>query len=174
MIYTVVESGKKWRKVERRISFRRSAYKGKVEQMFLGQFEHTIDEKGRMTIPARFRELLGEGGYVTLGLDQNLVVMTAETFKKRAEKALEPGLTNENARIFRRVYFSSAAELQFDKNGRILIPQFLRSSAHLENAAVVTGVGADFEIWSPQLWADQIAKMQDPVFLAEHTNMLNI
>lgn len=142
--------------------------------MFLGQYEHSIDEKGRMTIPARYREMLANGGYLTLGLDQNLVVMTAETFERRSAKALEPGITNEDARIFRRVFFGNAAPLEFDKNGRILIPQFLRSRVHLENAAIVTGTGEDFEIWSPQLWAEQLNKMQDPVFLAVHTNSLNI
>lgn len=142
--------------------------------MFLGQFEHTIDDKGRMTIPSRFREQLGDAAYLTLGLDQNLVIMPAEIFEQRSDKARQPGITNEDARIFRRHFFGNASQLEFDKFGRILIPQFLRNSAQLNGAAILVGVGDDIEIWSPQLWAEQVNKMQDTAFLAEHTSQLDI
>jgi len=142
--------------------------------MFLGQYEHTIDEKGRMTIPARFRELLGDGGYITFGFDHNLIVLTTESFNVKAQKANEPGITNSDARFFRRFFFAKAHRLEFDKAGRILIPQFLREQAGLSNAAIVAGVGTDFEIWSPERWAEQTDLMQDAEAIAERFEKLDI
>lgn len=129
--------------------------------MFLGQYEHIIDEKGRMTIPARFRELLAEGAYITQGFDQNLIVMTTASFNNISERVNQMSVTDSNARQLRRLMFSRADRVDFDKAGRILIPQFLRQSNCLENSAMVVGVGNHFEIWSPELWKKQNDLLQD-------------
>ena len=129
--------------------------------MFLGQYEHTIDEKGRMTIPARFREMLEDGAYIMLGLDQNLMVMTASYYEQKAEKANEQSITNEDARMLKRLLFSTASRVEFDKAGRILIPQFLRNLTGMQNSAVVVGVGQLFEIWTPERWGEQLTQLQD-------------
>ncbi|HZW02425.1 MAG TPA: division/cell wall cluster transcriptional repressor MraZ, partial [Anaerolineaceae bacterium] len=117
--------------------------------MFLGRYEHTIDEKGRITIPARFRDLLDEGAYVTRGFDNNLLVLTPPSFDIISQRVRQMSITDEAARLLKRLIFSSAERVEVDRNGRILIPQWLRASVGIENAAVVVGAGEYFEIWSP-------------------------
>ncbi|MDR3575929.1 MAG: division/cell wall cluster transcriptional repressor MraZ [Anaerolineaceae bacterium] len=129
--------------------------------MFLGQYEHIIDEKGRMTIPSRFRELLADGAYITQGFDQNLIVLTTSSFNSIYERVNQMSVTDPNARQLRRLMFSRADHVDFDKAGRILIPQFLRQANCLENGAMVVGVGNYFEIWSPELWKRQNDLLQD-------------
>ena len=131
---------------------RRSAVNGVLELMFLGQFEHTIDTKGRMTIPAKFRELIQDGAYVTVGFDNNLMVLTADIFTKLYERINAMSITNASARSLRRLMFSQAVQVEVDKAGRILLPQFLRDRIQLTNQAVVLGVGGYFEIWHPDSW----------------------
>jgi MraZ protein len=129
--------------------------------MFLGQYEHTIDEKGRLTVPSRFRELLQDGAYITQGFDQNLVVLTAATFDHISSRVNRMSITDPTARQLKRLIFSHADRLEVDRAGRILIPQFLRASAHLDGAAIMVGVGDYFEIWSPERWQEQNTLLQD-------------
>lgn len=129
--------------------------------MFLGQHQHTIDEKGRMTIPARYRDLLEEGAYITQGFDQNLMVMTAAAFERMAARVNQMSITDPTARQLRRLIFSNAERIEFDRAGRILIPLFLRSAAHMQNVGMVVGVGNHFEIWSLELWEANQAQFQD-------------
>jgi MraZ protein len=130
--------------------------------MFLGQFEHSIDEKGRVTIPARFREVLvAEGAYVLQGFDRNLIVLTASAFDQMVKRINQLSLTDTNARLLKRQVFSTAVQVEIDKAGRILIPQFLRQAAQLDTNLMVAGVGDYFEIWSQELWAAQMAKIAD-------------
>jgi MraZ protein len=128
--------------------------------MFMGQYEHTIDAKGRMTIPVRYRDFLTDGAYITLGFDQNLLVMTNEDFMNISERIDEMSLTNPAARQLKRRIFAYAEKLDLDKAGRILIPGFLREHAELVDAATVVGMGAVFEIWSPILWSEESAELQ--------------
>lgn len=141
--------------------------------MFLGQFEHTIDEKGRMTIPARFREELGEIAYLTRAFDQNLTVMPAPVFEALAERLNELSLTDPEARLLQSLIFSNAVRVEFDRAGRILIPQFLRDQANLKTTAVVVGQGKRFEIWAPELWAKQASQQNSPA-TAQRFKELNL
>ena len=152
---------------------RRSAYLAKVERMFLGQFEHSIDEKGRMTIPARFREELGEVAYITRAFDQNLTVMPETVFEPLADRLNELSVTDPEVRLLQNLIFSNAARIEFDRSGRILIPQYLREGAGLQNAAVVVGQGKRFEIWSPDLWAEQV-KSQNSSAMSQRFKELNL
>jgi MraZ protein len=129
--------------------------------MFLGQFEHSIDEKGRLTIPARFRDLLAEGAFITRGFDRNLMVLTSSSFDQLYQRINQKSMTDLNARLLKRLIFSNADKLEFDKAGRILIPQFLRQSASLAANVVIVGVGDYFEIWSQDCWNEQAALLQD-------------
>ncbi len=129
--------------------------------MFLGQYEHNIDDKGRLTIPARYRELLAEGAYITRGFDRNLMVLTAPSFEQMYANINQMNIADPTARLLKRLILSSAEKLEVDKAGRILIPQYLRQAACLDGAAVVVGEGNYFEIWSQPLWAEQIAKLDD-------------
>jgi MraZ protein len=129
--------------------------------MFLGQYEHTIDEKGRLTIPSRYRDLLMDGAYITQGFEQNLMVLTAAAFDHISNRVNRMSMTDPIARQLKRLIFSHADRVEVDRAGRILIPQFLRSSAQLDGAAIMVGVGDYFEIWSPEQWQEQNSLLQD-------------
>jgi MraZ protein len=129
--------------------------------MFLGQYEHTIDEKGRMTIPARFRDIMEDGAYITRGFDQNLVVWTAPAFEIIYQRINQLSITDPLARQLRRLIFSHADRVEVDRAGRILIPLFLRESLQIGNTAMVVGAGETFEIWSTERWAEQEEQLQD-------------
>jgi len=132
--------------------------------MFLSHHQHSIDKKGRMTIPASYREQLQDGAYITQGFDQNLIVLPSTSFERISTRINQMSLTDPAARQLRRLIFSHAEKIEFDQAGRILIPLFLRESALLTNAAEVVGAGNYFEIWSPELWAKQEAEYQNPEF----------
>ncbi len=142
--------------------------------MFLGRFEHTIDEKGRMTIPARYREQLEVGAYITLGFDQNLIVLTTSLFEQISLRVKQMSMTDPSARLLRRLIFSSAALVDFDKSGRILIPQFLRDAVSIETNAILVGVGDYFEVWSAENWNKQNSQLNDADTNAQRFSTLNL
>ncbi len=129
--------------------------------MFLGRYEHTIDEKGRITIPSDYREELGDAVYVTQGFDGNLQAFSIATFEKMAERVRTISLLDSNSRILRRLIFSNAKLIKFDNAGRILLPSFLREAANLEGIASIVGMGEYFEFWSPKKWYDQQVSLND-------------
>ncbi len=128
---------------------------------FLGQFQHNLDDKGRLMIPARFREMLDGGAYMTQGFDRCLMVMTGEYFRQVVADLNSTSLTDPNARILRRMILGNAFQLDIDKIGRVLVPQMLREFAALNGEAVVVGQGEYFEVWAPAAWAEQVKLMQD-------------
>lgn len=142
--------------------------------MFLGQYNHTIDEKGRITFPSRFRELLVDGAYITQGFDQNLVVMTSARWDLLYERINKMNMTNPDFRSLRRFMFSLAAKVEFDNAGRFIIPQALKEVAHLDGTAIVVGVGDDIEIWAPELWSGQKNKMEDQEATTQRFNTLDL
>lgn len=142
--------------------------------MFLGQYRHNLDSKGRLTIPARFRELLSDGAYITQGFDQNLMVLRANTFELISQRVNQMSLTDPMARELKRLLFSSASHVETDKNGRILIPQFLREVAGLQVEAVIAGVGEYFEVWAADPWEQQNARMQDTEANAQRFAVLDL
>lgn len=142
--------------------------------MFLGQYSHSLDEKGRMTIPARFRESFADGVYITQGFDQNLKLLTDPAFETMAEKINHLSETNPKIRKLRRLYFASAGRVELDRLGRVLIPQFLRNFAGLEKEAVIVGVGEAIEIWSPEAWQDQLDELSDAQVNAEQFAELDL
>jgi MraZ protein len=147
-------------KVERRNSGV-SYLNPKVEHMFLGQYNHSLDAKGRMTIPAGYRDMLVGGAYITQGFDDNLNLLTESLFHEKAEKIKVLSDTKMNTRKLRRLFFSNAVEVEMDRLGRVLIPQFLRELAGLEKDAVIVGVGESIEIWSPSTWQQQLDELGD-------------
>jgi MraZ protein len=141
---------------------RRSAIKEEMEQMFLGQYEHSIDEKGRLVIPSRYRDLLELGGaYITRGFDQNLMVLTASSFQEIAGSIRTTSITNEDARDLKRWIFSNATWVEVDRMGRVLIPQHLREKAGLDSEVIVVGAGEYFEIWCAETWHDRLNQIED-------------
>ncbi|MBE9473911.1 MAG: division/cell wall cluster transcriptional repressor MraZ [Chloroflexi bacterium] len=130
--------------------------------MFLGRYHHTIDGKGRLTVPARYRDLLtAEGAYLTQGFDQNINVYPPQIFERISLRVNRLSMTDPSARLLRRLMFSNAELVVLDKTGRILIPQFLRQELNLDSEAVIVGMGDYFEIWSPVQWAGQTTMMEE-------------
>jgi len=139
-----------------------AAVKGEEEQMFLGQYRHTIDAKGRLTVPARFRELLADGAIITQGFERNLMVLPSQKFEAMTHRVnLNSSITDPTARDLKRLLFSTADQVDPDKNGRILIPQFLRERNLLDGEAVLVGVGDYFEIWTPDQWDNRLNILMD-------------
>jgi MraZ protein len=120
--------------------------------MFLGQYEHSIDDKGRLTIPARYRDLLTEGAVITQGFDPNLIVLSPASFQNLIEKVSETSITDPTARDLRRLLFAHADQVEIDRVGRMLIPSFLRSTADLKTNITILGMGKYFELWSTEIW----------------------
>lgn len=119
---------------------------------FIGRHVHTIDEKGRLTFPASFRELLGESPVILNGFDQNLLVMDANRFQLLYDRVNNMNMGDEHTRKLRRLIFSTATQIEFDKAGRFIIPQSLREVAQLGSAALIVGIGKDIEIWNPDAY----------------------
>lgn len=120
--------------------------------MLLGEYSHTLDEKGRVSIPAKFREDLGTSFIVTKGLDNCLFVYSKSEWSTFENKLKTLPLTNPNARNFVRFFFSGATECELDKQGRINIPQNLRDYALLKKDACIVGVSTRVEIWDKEKW----------------------
>jgi MraZ protein len=120
--------------------------------MFLGEYTHTIDEKGRLTIPAKFRGELASGLVVTRGLDRNLLVFTMKEWEELAQKIAKTPISDRSARAFSRRVFSGATDLVPDRQGRILIPATLREFAELGDEAVIIGMYNYAEIWNADAW----------------------
>ena len=129
--------------------------------MFMGEYSHTIDAKGRIIVPVKFRESLGDNFVVTKGLDNCLFVYTKEDWQKIEEKLRTLPLTNKDARKFTRFFLAGAAEMEVDKQGRILIPSVLREFAALEKDVVFVGVGSRIEIWNRAGWDESISGYDD-------------
>ncbi len=120
--------------------------------MLLGEYNHNIDDKGRVSVPAKFREDLGISFIVTKGLDNCLFAYSKEEWTKFEEKLKSLPLTNPNARNFIRFFFSGATECEIDKQGRINIPQSLREYAELGREVAIIGVSTRVEIWNREKW----------------------
>ena len=124
--------------------------------MFMGEYNHTIDAKGRLIVQAKFREILCVNFIVTKGLDGCLFVYPNDEWTRFEEKLKSLPLTNKNARQFTRFFLAGAAACEVDKQGRILLPQVLREFASLEKDVVLVGVASRIEIWSRERWDESM------------------
>jgi len=130
------------------------------DRVFFGEYERGLDKKGRMTLPASFREMLGdEPAFITMGLDGCLSLYPKTRFDEMRQKAQQKELTSSQAREFNRFFFGRAALAKPDSMGRINIPSALRKYAKLEKDAVVVGVNTHVEIWNPESWQEQQQKI---------------
>lgn len=120
--------------------------------MFMGRYNHTIDPKGRLSIPSKYREILGDEFVVSKGMDGCLFVYANDAWKAFEEKLASLPLINREARQFARFFLSGAQYVTVDKQGRILMPQDLREFAGLEKDVVMAGAGGRIEIWSLEKW----------------------
>lgn len=143
--------------------------------MLIGEFEHSLDAKGRLIMPAKLKSAIGDRFIVTKGLDGCLFAFSQEEWKNFEEKLKALPLSNRNSREFTRFFLSGATECEIDKQGRFLIPTNLRESAELKKEAVIIGVGTRIEIWDKEKWntynsAENIS-VED---IAENMTMLGI
>jgi MraZ protein len=120
--------------------------------MFIGEYQHTIDVKGRMIVPSKFREDLGDKFVITKGLDNCLFIYSVEEWSVLEAKLKTLPLTSKDARAFVRFFFSGATECEVDKQGRILVPGNLRDYAGLEKDVAVIGVATRVEVWDSEKW----------------------
>ena len=129
--------------------------------MFLGQYHHSLDSKDRLTVPARFREFLGNFIFVTMGLDKNLLVLTEASFLAMSQSLQDKSLTDPLTRDLRRLIFANASQLDIDNAGRILIPKYLRDVVGINNEVVLVGQFDYIEVWAPEEWNKRMQLMQD-------------
>ena len=141
--------------------------------MFMGEYNHSIDQKGRLIVPSKFREQLGNEFVVTKGLDGCLFVYSNEEWQRIEEKFREIPLTTKDARKFSRFFFAGAATCEVDKQGRILLPSNLREYAAIEKEVVSVGVLSRVEIWSKDRWNEN-GDYDDMDEIAEHMAELGL
>lgn len=124
--------------------------------MFYGEYEHTLDNKGRLIVPSKFREVAKasyiEKFFITRGLDKCLFVFGEEEWKTQELKFKNLSFTKKESRSFNRLFFSGTAELEIDKQGRVLIPKYLKDFAGIKRDVVLIGVSNRIEIWSKEIW----------------------
>lgn len=132
-----------------------------VNDMFMGEYQHNLDTKGRIIVPAKFREGLGEKFVLTRGLDQCLFVYPENEWAILEEKLKQLPLTKKDARKFTRFFLSGASELEVDKQGRISIPQPLRNYAKLAKECTIIGVSNRIEIWDDAVWQAYVLESEE-------------
>ena len=126
--------------------------------MFYGEYEHTIDKKGRIIVPSKFRDFLKEYDikkiFVTRGLDKCLFLFTEDEWKAQESKFRSVPFTKSESRKFNRLYFSGATQVECDGQGRILLPKYLKDFAEIKRDIMIIGVSNRMEIWSKELWQE--------------------
>ncbi|MFV2062218.1 MAG: division/cell wall cluster transcriptional repressor MraZ [Chloroflexota bacterium] len=142
--------------------------------MFTGEYRHTVDDKGRLAVPARFRAELAQGAQVSKWIDGCAALFPKADWDVLAEKTAALPVTDQGSRTFQRFLFGAAFEITLDRQGRFVLPGVLREFAQLESEVVVVGARNRLEFWSPQNWRQYSKQMDQPEVLAEHLQGLGI
>lgn len=140
--------------------------------MFWGEYAHRLDKKGRLIIPARYRPHLKIGSILTRGLDHNLVIYPPDSWAALREQLNQMPITNPSGRALKRLLFSGAVEISLDKQGRVLIPAYLRDYATLDGPALLVGMETFIEVWSPLEWQSALNGVSDA--LADSNGLLKL
>lgn len=122
--------------------------------MFIGEYKHSIDSKGRLAVPKKFRDALGDSPVITRGLDSCLFLYTREEWEKIAVKLSTLPISQKNTRAFSRLMLAGAMDVQLDKQGRIMIPEYLRDYGRLQKNTIVAGLYNRLEVWDESAWND--------------------
>ena len=130
--------------------------------MFTGEYRHSVDDKGRIAVPAKFRAQIEEGAVVSRWLDACLAIHTRTGWDQLAAKVAGLPITDSGSRLFQRYVFAGAFEAGLDRQGRVVVPAYLRDWAGLEGEAVIVGSRDHAEIWSPARWDDYRRALEDP------------
>ena len=143
--------------------------------MFIGEYKHSIDDKGRLAIPTKFRKDLSKGAVVTRGLDTSLFLFPKEEWDKLAEKLASLPLGQSNSRAFARLMLAGAMDVKLDKQGRVVLPEYLRSYASMSKSVVLAGLYNRLEIWDEAKWEAYKKKIEnDADNVAEQLGELGI
>jgi MraZ protein len=148
---------------------------GKGKMMFIGEYAHSLDQKGRVAIPAKCRPQLATGCVITRGLDGCLFIYSEEEWNKIAKKLSQLPLSQSDARAFARLMLAGAMQLDIDKQGRIVIPSYLREYASLKSNIIITGLANRLELWEESVWKNYKNSFEkDSADIAEHLGDLGI
>lgn len=128
--------------------------------MFIGEYQHSLDTKGRVAVPAKFRPKLKDGGIITRGLDKALFLLSVKDWQILAEKLIKLPLAHSNSRAFVRLMLAGAMDVNLDSQGRILVPDYLRQYAGLKKQAIVAGLYNRIEIWDHDTWKKYKSKTE--------------
>jgi MraZ protein len=142
--------------------------------VFTGEYRHTVDDKGRIAVPAKFRGQLADGAVVSRWMESCLAIHTRSGWDDLADKVAALPITDQASRLFQRFIFAGAAEVELDRQGRILVPAYLRDSIGLAGEAVVVGSRDHAEIWAPAVWDTYRTALDDPQELARAFEGLGI
>lgn len=138
---------------------------GEAKKVFYGEYEHTLDKKGRLIIPSKFRETAKEQEverfFITRGLDSCLFVFGEDEWRSQEQKFKGVPFTKPDARKFNRLFFSGATDVTADKQGRILIPSYLKEFAGIKRDIVIVGVSNRFEVWAKEKWGEYYKEARD-------------
>jgi len=132
----------------------------KLSFMFIGEYKHNLDDKGRLAIPAKFRNDLAKGAVVTRGLDNCLFLYTASEWEKLAEKLASLPISQSDSRAFARLMLAGAMDVSVDKQGRVVLPEYLRQFANFKKTVVVAGLYSRLELWDESVWEDYKSKTE--------------
>lgn len=122
------------------------------QNMFIGEYKHNIDEKGRLAVPAKFRDALKDGAVVTKGLDNCLFLYSREEWAEKAKKFANMPISQSKARAFARHMLAGAMDVEFDKQGRVTLPEYLRQFGNLNKKTIIAGLFDRLEIWDEETW----------------------
>ena len=128
--------------------------------MFIGEYQHNLDSKGRIAIPVKFRREIGAGAIITRGLDHCLFVFGAKEWEALAQKLNAMPFAKSDARAFTRLFLAGAMDAEIDKQGRVLVPDYLRNYAGLKKQAIIAGVYSRIEIWDTESWKGYKSKIE--------------
>lgn len=143
--------------------------------MFIGEYSHTIDDKGRLAVPKKFRSLLENGAVVTRGLDHCLFLYTRNEWLKLAEKLANLPFAQSNSRAFARLMLAGAMDVEVDKQGRIILPEYLREFSGIKKEVVIAGLYNRLEIWNAEEWEKYKEKTEkESNEIAEQMGMLGV
>lgn len=143
--------------------------------MFIGEYKHNLDDKGRLAIPTKFRADLSKGAVVTRGLDTSLFLFPKEEWDKLAEKLAGLPLGQSNSRAFARLMLAGAMDVEVDKQGRVMLPEYLRVYAGLQKSVIIAGLYTRLELWDEATWNAYKSKMEeDAESVAEQLGELGV
>ena len=145
--------------------------------MFYGEYIHTIDRKGRLILPARFRDVCKENGiekfFITRGLDKCIFMFSADEWRTQEQKFKSLPFTKQESRSFNRLFFSGAAEVVPDRQGRFIVPQYLKDFASIKRETTIIGISNRIEVWDSKLWKEFYANSNES-FERIAENMVNL